>query len=52
MATSVLGTKAVASGNISEEQAALVSSAIQQQLGKKVDPEVVRAAVAAHGAKA
>lgn len=52
MATSVLGSKAVASGNISAEQAALVSTAIQQELGKKVDPEVVRAAVAAQGAKA
>ena len=52
MATSVLGAKAVASGNISAEQAALVSTAIQQELGKKVDSEVVRAAVAAQGAKA
>lgn len=52
MATSVLGAKAVASGSITPEQAALVSGAIQQELGKKVDPEVVRAAVAAQGAKA
>ena len=50
MATTVLGSKAVASGHITPDQAALVSSAIHQELGKKVDPEVVRAAVA-QGAK-